>query len=166
MVQTSNLLFPGPGKSKMVQTSKLLFPGPGKSKMVQSKMVQTSNLLFPSPGKSKMVQTSILLFPRPGKTKMVQTSNLLFPGPGKRKMKFLPIWKAICGARLPSPAWKQAAPVRRPSAYEPGALSIRPQLSEKIAFFLSLSKRKLDVQFAFPAQTSNLLFPGPGKSKV
>ena len=25
MVQTSNLLFPGPGKSKMVQTSNLLF---------------------------------------------------------------------------------------------------------------------------------------------
>ena len=54
MVQTSNLLFAGPGKIKMVQTSNLLFPGPGKSKMVQ-----TSNLLFPNPGKSKMVQTSM-----------------------------------------------------------------------------------------------------------
>ena len=29
--QTSNLLFPGPGKSKMVQISNLLFPNPGKS---------------------------------------------------------------------------------------------------------------------------------------
>ena len=29
--QTSNLLFPGPGKSKMVQISNLLFPDPGKS---------------------------------------------------------------------------------------------------------------------------------------
>ena len=178
MVQKSNLLFPGPGKSKMVQTSNLLFPRPGKSKMVQtsnllfptrekakwfrlpicffpgrekakwpdfqfafsrpgkkqnvrlrlfpspgkskvaqgkSKMVQTSNLLFPGPPrKSKMVQTSNLLFPGPPrKSKMVQTSNLLFPGPPrKRKMKFLPIWKAVCGGRLPSPAWKQAAPVR------------------------------------------------------
>ena len=56
----------------------------------------------------------------------------------------------------------------RPSAYESSALSIRPhrpQLSEIIAFF-RLCKSKLDVQFAFPAQTSNLLFPGPGKSKI
>ena len=29
--QTSNLLFPGPGKGKMVQISNLLFPNPGKS---------------------------------------------------------------------------------------------------------------------------------------
>ena len=31
MVQTSNLLFPVPGRSKMVQTSNLFFPNPGKS---------------------------------------------------------------------------------------------------------------------------------------
>ena len=55
--QTSNLLFPGPGKSKMVQTSNLLSPGPGKSKMVQ-----TSNLLFPGPGKSKRLRLPICFF--------------------------------------------------------------------------------------------------------
>ena len=32
--------------------------------------------------------------------------------------------------------------------------------SLKKMFFSRLYKRKLDVQFAFPAQTSNLLFPG------
>ena len=135
--QTSNLLFPGPGKSKMVQTSNLLFPGPGKNKMVQtsnllfpnpgkSKMVQTSNLLFPGPGKSKTarlpicffpVQTSNLLFSKPGKSKMVQTSFLLFPGPGKSKM------------------------VQTSNLFFPG-----PGKSKMV-------------------QTSNLLFPGPGKSK-
>ena len=35
MVQTSILLFPGLGKSKMEVWSNLLFPGPGKSKMYQ-----------------------------------------------------------------------------------------------------------------------------------
>ena len=52
----------------------------------------------------------------------------------------------------------------RPSAYGSSALSIRPHTTA-IAFF-RLCKSKLDVQFAFPAQTSNLLFPGPGKSKI
>ena len=63
---------------------------------------------------------------------------LLFPGPGKRK------------SLAPYPDFLLLRPHR-------------PQLSEKL-LFLRLSKSKLDVQFAFPAQTSNLLFPGPGKS--
>ena len=57
MVQTSILLFPGPGKSKMVQTSNLLFPGPGKSKMVQAGKKQNGSdfqFAFSRPGKSKM----------------------------------------------------------------------------------------------------------------
>ena len=190
MVQTSNLLFPGPGKSKMVQTS-------------NCKMVQTSNLLFPGPGKSKRVQTSNLLFP------MVQTSNLLFPGPGKSKMyrtsnleSNLPHRFPIAFASLETNNQRRGGSSPQPSAYEPGALSIRPQLAGKMfqAHERGNWMSRLLTQFAFPGssfqfafsragkkqngpnfqfafspqkaqasnkkvQTSNLLFPGPGKSK-
>ena len=73
LVQTSNLLVPGPGKSKLVQTSNLLCPGHG-----EVKFVQTSSLLFPGPAKS-LVQTSKLLFPGRGKSSIDQTFNFLFP---------------------------------------------------------------------------------------
>ena len=80
---------------KLAQTSNLLFPGPGKSNLVQ-----TSNLLFPRPGKSKLVQTSNLLFPGPAKSKFAQTSKCyLFPAREKA------IW--LTDFQLLSPAWEK-----------------------------------------------------------
>ena len=73
--QSSNLLFPGPGKSKMVQTSNLLFPGPGKSKRLRKgfrsrawkkQKPQTSNLpicFFPGREKAKWFRHLICFFP-------------------------------------------------------------------------------------------------------
>ena len=67
---------------QFAQTSNLLFPGPGKSKMVQ-----TSNLFFPRPGKSKRLRLPICFFPAREKAKLFQISNLLFPNPGKSNRK-------------------------------------------------------------------------------
>ena len=96
-------------------------------------MVQASNLLFPRPGKSKMVQTSNLLFPGPGKSKMAQTSKLLFRRPGKISICWLR--KSNLAHRFPVAVSSLGEIVRSgpgsspyPSAYEPGALSIRPEL--------------------------------------
>ena len=85
-----------PGREK----ANLLFPGPGKSKMVQ-----TSNLLFSKPGKNKMVQTSILLFSRAGK-KQNGSDFQWFRLPIREKAKCKCIRLAVW-----NPAWKQAAPV-------------------------------------------------------
>ena len=158
--QTSNLLFPGPGKSKMVQTSNLLFPGPGKSKMVQTSnllMVQTSNLLFPGPGKSKTARLPICFFPAREKAKWFRLPICFFPSREKAKwfrlpFCFFPMVQTSNGSDFQfgkkqnvnvsdlqfgiRPGNKQRLwdSIPRASAYEPGALSIRPLLSEKHAF--------------------------------
>ena len=232
--QTSNLLFPGPGKSKMVQASNFFragkkpdlqfaFSRPGKKQNGSD-----FEFAFSQPGKKQNGSDFHFAFSRARKKQngsafqlMVQTSNLLFPGSGKRKMKLLPIWKAICGGGLPSPAWKQAAPGRFvlmslapcplghsflknllfsgfPKATWMSNLPARLKLP--ICVFPGLEKAKgSDVgpgksklvqtsnqailtlpcfwlgptlheqetaQSGQFAQTSNLLFPGPGKSKM
>ena len=132
---------------------------------------QTSNLLFPGPGKSKMVQTSSLLcsdfqfvFFQAGKKQngsdfpfaFSRLPICFFPAREKAKCIILAVW---------NPAWKQAAPsacgirarnllFMNLAPYPLGPSSLKNML------FSRLYERKLDVQFAFPAQTSNLLFPG------
>ena len=56
--QTSNLLFPGPGKSKMAQTSNLFFPRPGKSKRLRLPIC-----FFPGREKAKWFRFPICFFP-------------------------------------------------------------------------------------------------------
>ena len=91
--QTSNLLVPGPGKSKMVQTSNLLFPGPGKSKMVQTSnllMVQTGSdfqFAFSRPGKKQNGSDFQFAFFQAGKKQNGSDFHFAF-FPGREKAKF------------------------------------------------------------------------------
>ena len=153
MVQTSNLLFPGPGKSKMVQTSNLLFPNPGKSKMVQ-----TSNLLFPGPGKSKTARLPICFFPAREKTKWFRLPICFFPAREKAKWFRLPFCffpgksKMYQTCSLESGLETSSACGTR--AHKLLLISLAPyplgHSSLKNVRFSRLYKRKLDVQFAFP----------------
>ena len=180
--QTSNLLFPGPEKEKWFRIPICLFPGREKAKGSdfqfafsrpgKSKMVQTSNLPFPGQEKAKWPRLPICFFPGwekakgsdfqfafsragkkqngsdfqfafsgPGKSKVVKTSNLLSPNPGKSKMV---------------------------QTFQGGGISCR------LSFFSRAGKKQngSDFQFAFSWAgkklngSSNLLFPGPGKSKM
>ena len=90
----------------------------------------------------------------PGKSKMVQTSNLLFPGPGKSKM--YQTCSLESGLETSSACGIRAYDLLLTSLalYPLGHSSLTNML------FSRLYKRKLDAQFAFPAQTFNLLFPG------
>ena len=82
--QTSNLLFPGPGKSKMVKTSnQAIF-------MMVCFWLDATLHEQETAQSGQFAQTSNLLFPGPGKSKMVKTFNLLFPGLGKAKWSRLP----------------------------------------------------------------------------
>ena len=98
MAQTSNLLFPGPAKSKMAQASNLLFPSPGKSKMVQ-----TSNFAFSRPGKkqigslSRKSKLDKLAFAKPEKSNY---SRELDKAPGSKQK--------VVGSSLPGAACFQA----------------------------------------------------------
>ena len=56
--QTSNLLFPGAGKSKMVRTFNLFFPRPGKSKRLRLPIC-----FFPGREKAKWLRFPICFFP-------------------------------------------------------------------------------------------------------
>ena len=166
MVQTSNLLFPGPGNSKMVQTSNLLFPNPGKSKMVQ-----TSNLLFPGrpdfqfafsrPGKKQNGSDFQFAFFQAGKKQNGSDFHFAFSRPGKKQngsdfhFAFSRMYQT-CSLESKQRLWDSSP---QPSAYEFGPYPLGHS-SLKNMLFSRLYKRKLDVQFAFPAQTSNLLFPG------
>ena len=62
---------------QFAQTSNLLFPGPGKSKMVQ-----TSNLLFLQPGKKQNGSDFQFAFSRAGKKQNVSAFQL---GPGNKQ---------------------------------------------------------------------------------
>ena len=238
--QTTSLLpicfFPGREKAKWSRLQASNFFRAGKKPDLQfafSRPGKKQNgsdfeFAFSQPGKKQNGSDFHFAFSRARKKQngsafqlMVQTSNLLFPGSGKRKMKLLPIWKAICGGGLPSPAWKQAAPGRFvlmslapcplghsflknllfsgfPKATWMSNLPARLKLP--ICVFPGLEKAKgSDVgpgksklvqtsnqailtlpcfwlgptlheqetaQSGQFAQTSNLLFPGPGKSKM
>ena len=86
MYQTSNLLFPGPAKSKMVQTSNLLFPGPGKSKRLRLPIC-----FFPGREKAKWFRLPICFFPGREKAKWFRLPICFFPGREKAKWFRLPI---------------------------------------------------------------------------
>ena len=155
MVQTSNLLFPGPGKAKGSGFQFALSRAGKKqngsdfqfafSRAWKKQKAQTSNLLFPGLGKSKTVQTSNLLFPGPGKSKQLRLI-LLFPAREKAKWFRLPLAfsRPAKSKRLDFQfaSWENRFPLKHsgeiicnwgdsnpePSASDPGALSIRPQL--------------------------------------
>ena len=148
--QTSNLLFPGPGKSKMVQTSNLL--------------CSDFQFVFFQAGKKQNGSDFHFAFSRAGKKQngsdfpfaFSRLPICFFPAREKAKCIILAVW---------NPAWKQAAPsacgirarnllFMNLAPYPLGPSSLKNML------FSRLYERKLDVQFAFPAQTSNLLFPG------
>ena len=187
--QTSYLSFSRAGKKQKAQTSNLLFPGPGKSKMVQ-----TSTLLFSGPGKSKMVQTSNLLFTGPGKSKMVQTQNgsdfqFAFSRAGKKQngQDFQPshfhFAGCVFGWAQPSMNKRrlsQASLLRLPICFfrarekaKWSRLSIclvktsNQAIFILVCFWLGAALHEQETaQSGQVAQTSNLLFPGPRKSKM
>ena len=100
--QTSNLLFPGPGKSKMVQTSNLLFLQPGKKQngsdfefafsptREKAKWFRLPICFFPTREKAKWFRLPICFFQagkkQNGSIFAFSRAILLFPGPGKSKM--------------------------------------------------------------------------------
>ena len=65
MVQTSNLFFPRPGKSKRLRLPICFFPAREKAKLLQ-----ISNLLFPNPGKSNRKSEEQLFLQRGQVTNM------------------------------------------------------------------------------------------------
>ena len=65
MVQTSNLFFPRPGKSKRLRLPICFFPAREKAKLFQ-----ISNLLFPNPGKSNRKSEEQLFLQRGQVTNM------------------------------------------------------------------------------------------------
>ena len=159
MVQTSNLLFPNPGKSKMVQTSNLLFPGSDfQFAFFQARKKQNGSdflFAFSRAGKKQNGSDFQFVFSRPGKKQNGSDFQFAFSRPGKKQKNVSDLQFGI----RPGNKQRLWGSSPRPSASEPCTLSFRPQLSEKHAFS-RLYQKKLDVQFAFPAQTSNLLFPG------
>ena len=175
MVQTSNLLFPGPGKSKMVQTSNLLFPGfrlpicffAGREK---AKGFRLPICFFPVREKAKWSRLPICFFLGREKAKWFRLPICFFPGRDKAKCIRLPSWKATCGTdfQLLAPACKQtmsageARSSPQPSAYESGALSIRPQLAGKKRF---LQAHERQTGFAFPGSSFQFAFSRAGKKQ-
>ena len=156
-VQTSNLLFPGPGKSKRLRLPICFFPGREKAKAkFGSKKIP--KFAFSRAGKKwfkQKAQTSNLLFPGLGKSKMVQTSNLLFPGPGKSKQLRLPFYRSDFQFAFSRAGKKQTCSDFQFAFSRPGK-----------------KQNGSDFQFAFsrPGKKQNgsdfhLLSPGPAKSK-
>ena len=73
----------------MVQTSNLLFPGPGKSKRLRLpiwKKQNGSDIQFAFSRAGKKQNGPDFQFPGLGKSKMAQTSNFAFSRPGKKEI--------------------------------------------------------------------------------
>ena len=140
--QTSNLLFPGPGKAKWSRLSICFFPGWEKAKWSR---LPTKTFSFwcvfgwaqPSMNKRRLSQASLLRlpicnFPAREKAKWSRLSICFFPGWEKAK------WSSSNRAMLILVCFWLGPTLHEQEAAQSG-------------------------QFA---QTSNLLFPGPGKSKM
>ena len=182
--------FPGREKAKWFRLRICFFRGQEKAKWFRLRIC-----FFPTREKAKWFRLPICFFSRAGKKQNGQTSNLLFPAREKAKWFRLPICFFPSREKqngsdfqfaFSRPGKKQNGSdcLETSSACGTRAtLSIRLQRSESHAFFPGFTKEnwmssllfrlKLPICF-FPgrpgkkqkAQTSNLLFPWPGKSKM
>ena len=139
--------FPTREKAKWFRLPICFFPGREKAKRPDFQFA------FSRPGKKQNGSDFQFAFFQAGKKQSGSDFQFAFSRPGKKQNVSDLQFGIRPGNKQHLWDWSP-----RPSAYERDALSFRPQLSEKHAY--RLYKRKLDVQFAFPAQTSNLLFPG------
>ena len=166
--------FPGQEKAKWFRLPICFIPGQGKSKMAQ-----TSNLQNFFPGlpicffsgreKANWFRLPICFFP------WSRLPICFFPGREKAKCIGLPIWKATCltDFQLLSPAWKQTISAGEAQAHNlllmnPAPYALGHSSLEK-CFRLTKGETGCpgcSPNLLFPAQASNLLFPGPAKSKM
>ena len=161
--------FPGREKAKWFRLRICFFRGQEKTKWFRLRIC-----FFPTREKAKWFRLPFCFFPGREKAKWPDF-HFAFSRPGKKQngsdfqFAFFQAGKkqngsdcletrSACGIRTHNLL------LMSPPPYPLGYSSL------KVMLFSRLYKRKLDVQFAFPAQTSNLLFPWPfpwpGKSKM